>query len=51
MTITRFSGLELNFLQDRYGTGGGVGLFTPAAQPKTGMPNPHRRVLARVLGC
>ena len=41
MTTIRFAGLELNFLQDRHGTNGGVDLFTTAAQPKAGMPIPH----------
>lgn len=41
MTIIRFAGLELDFLQDRHGTNGGVDLFTTAAQPGAGMPVPH----------
>jgi quercetin dioxygenase-like cupin family protein len=41
MTIIRFAGLELSFLQDRHGTNGGVDLFTTIAHPQAGMPIPH----------
>ena len=41
MTIIRFAGLELIFLQDKHGTNGGIDLFTTAVQPKAGMPIPH----------
>ena len=41
MTAIRFAGLDINFLQDRHGTDGGVDMFTTAVQPGAGMPVPH----------
>lgn len=37
----RFAGLELQFLQDRHGTGDSLDLFTTTAQPGAGMPIAH----------
>lgn len=40
-TPIRFAGLDIRFLEDRYGTQGGVDMFTTTAQPGAGMPIPH----------
>jgi quercetin dioxygenase-like cupin family protein len=41
MTVVRFSGLELRFLQDRHGTDDSLDLFTMTVQPKARMPVAH----------
>jgi quercetin dioxygenase-like cupin family protein len=41
MTIIRFSGLELDFLQDRVDTGGSLDLFTMVVQSNANMPVAH----------
>lgn len=41
MAPIRFAGLELDFLQDKHGTNGGIDLFTTIAQPRAGMSILH----------
>ena len=41
VTVIRFSGLELRFLQDRHGTDGRLDLFEMTVQPRARMPIAH----------